>query len=100
MEPTVIEVFADVGCPLTHVGLRRFVERRAELGRDDIVLHVRAWPLEIVNKRPLDPAFIAEEVGEIREQVAPDLFVGLGEASFPASSLPALALAAAPTATI
>ena len=30
---TVIEVFADVTCPFTHVGLRRFVERRGELGR-------------------------------------------------------------------
>ena len=25
---TVIEVFADVACPFTHVGLVRFVERR------------------------------------------------------------------------
>ena len=83
MEPTVIEVFADVGCPFTHVGLRRFVEQRAELGRDDVVLHVRAWPLEIVNRRPLDPAFIA------------DPFEGFVETSFPATSLPALTLAAA-----
>lgn len=95
MEQTVIEVFADVGCPFTHVGLRRFVERRAELGRDDVVLHVRAWPLEIVNQRPLDAAFIAEEVDDIREQVAADLFEGFVEAAFPATSLPALTLAAA-----
>ena len=93
--PTVIEVFADVGCPFTHVGLRRFVERRTVLGRDDVVLHVRAWPLEVVNGRPLDPAFIGEEVAEIRAQAAPDMFVGFTEASFPASSLPALTLAAA-----
>lgn len=95
MEHTVIEVFADVGCPFTHVGLRRFVERRAETGRADVVLHVRAWPLEVINGKPLDPAFIAEEVDEIREQVAPDLFEGFAEASFPATSIPALALAAA-----
>ena len=95
MESTVIEVFADVGCPFTHVGLRRFVEQRAELGRDDVVLHVRAWPLEIVNGRPLDPAFIAEEVDDIREQIAGELFAGFVETSFPASSLPALTLAAA-----
>ena len=95
MEPTVIEVFADVGCPFTHVGLRRFVEQRADLGREDVVLHVRAWPLEIVNHRPLDPAFIAEEVDDIREQIAGDLFAGFIETSFPTSSLPALTLAAA-----
>jgi hypothetical protein len=48
----LVEVFADVGCPFAHVGLRRFVERRDELGRDDVVLWVRAWPLELVNARP------------------------------------------------
>jgi predicted DsbA family dithiol-disulfide isomerase len=92
---TFIEVFADVACPFTHVGLRRFVARRAELGRDDVVLRVRAWPLEIVNGRPLDPHFIAEEIDDIRQQVAPGMFAGFAEAAFPASSIPALALAAA-----
>lgn len=92
---TVIEVFADVGCPFTHVGLRRFVQRRAELGRDDVVLRVRCWPLEVVNGTPLDAHFIAEEVDDIRSQVAPDLFVGFDEASFASTFLPAMALAAA-----
>ena len=92
---TVIEVFADVACPFTHVGLRRFVDRRAELGRDDVTLRVRAWPLEIVNGQPLDPHFIAEEIDDIRRQVAPALFQGFTEAAFPVSSLPALTLAAA-----
>lgn len=91
----VIEVFADVACPFTHVGLRRFVERRTELGRSDVILRVRAWPLEIVNGGPLDPHFIAEEVDDIRQQIAPTLFEGFTEGSFPATSIPALALAAA-----
>ena len=86
---TVIEVFADVGCPFTHVGLRRMVDRRDELGRTDVVLRVRAWPLEHVNHTPLDPAFIAEEVAAIRVQVAPDLFTGFVPGAFPATSLPA-----------
>jgi predicted DsbA family dithiol-disulfide isomerase len=92
---TVIEVFADVGCPFTHVGLRRFVELRTELDRPDVTLRVRAWPLEIINGRPLSASFVAEEVDDIREQVAPTLFEGFEESSFPASSLPALTLAAA-----
>jgi predicted DsbA family dithiol-disulfide isomerase len=92
---TTIEVFAEVGCPFTHIGLRRFTARRQELGRDDVRLRVRAWPLEIVNGQPLDADFIAEEVEEIRPQVAPDLFAGFTADSFPASSLPALALEAA-----
>jgi predicted DsbA family dithiol-disulfide isomerase len=91
----VIEVFADVACPFTHVGLRRFIERRAELGRSDVVLRVRAWPLEIVNGEPLDARFIAEEVDDIRRQIAPSMFERFAEGSFPATSLPALTLAAA-----
>lgn len=91
----VIEVFADIGCPFTHVGLRRFVQRREAAGRQDVRLRVRAWPLEIVNGEPLDPHFIADEVDEIRAQVAPSLFVGFRESAFPSSSLPALALAEA-----
>ena len=89
-----IEVFADVRCPFTHVGLRRLTQRRDEVGAD-LRLLVRAWPLELVNHAPLDGDLIAEEVHELRDQVAPDLFTGFDPATFPASSLPALALAAA-----
>jgi predicted DsbA family dithiol-disulfide isomerase len=55
---------------------------------------VRAWPLELVNDAPLEADFIAEEVDDIREQVATDLFAGFDVAAFPTSSLPSLALAA------
>ncbi len=89
-----IEVFADVCCPFTHVGLRRLVDRRQSLGRDEPRLYVRAWPLELVNGVPQDAEFIGEEVDELRRQVAPDLFHGFEPLAFPHSSLPALALAA------
>lgn len=92
---STIEVFAEVGCPFAHISLRRFAARRAELGRDDVRFQVRSWPLEVVNGEPLDAAFIAEEVEEIRPQVAPDLFTGFAVEAFPATSLPALALEAA-----
>lgn len=95
MSDPQIEVFADLGCPFTHVGLRRLVAHRAAIGRDEVRIRVRAWPLELVNGEPLDPAFIAEEVEEIRPQVATDLFVGFSPASFPATSLPGMALEAA-----
>lgn len=91
----MIEVFADVCCPFTHVGLRRFVEQRSNRARPDVVLRVRAWPLELVNGSPLDPAFVAEEVEELRAQVAADLFVGFDESRFPATAIPAMAMAAA-----
>jgi predicted DsbA family dithiol-disulfide isomerase len=92
---TIIEVFADVSCPFTHVGLRRFVARRDELGRSDVRLVVRAWPLEIVNGTPLDADLIAEEVDHLRREGAPDLFARFTVAAFPATSMPSLALAAA-----
>ncbi len=90
-----IEVYADVACPFTHVGLRLLVDRRHELGRDDVRLLVRAWPLELVNGAPLDPQFIADEVDVIRAQSAPSLFAGFRPAAFPATSQPAFALVAA-----
>lgn len=92
---SMVEVFADVCCPFTHVGLRRFVEIREQLGRHDVGLVVRAWPLELVNGKPLEASFVAEEVEVLRRAVAPDLFRGFIPEQFPSTSLPALALAAA-----
>jgi predicted DsbA family dithiol-disulfide isomerase len=89
-----VEVFADVVCPFTHVGLRRIVGRRAELGRSRPVLRIRAWPLELVNGAPLDPGVVAQHVEELREQVAPELFAGFDRATLPKSSLAALGLVA------
>lgn len=94
MTTHVIEVFADVRCPFTHVGLRRLVDRRDQLGVD-VVLRVRAWPLELVNDAPMDAGLVAEEIEALRAQVAGDLFGGFDRSRFPSSSLPALGLAAA-----
>jgi predicted DsbA family dithiol-disulfide isomerase len=91
----IVEVFADVSCPFTHVGLRRLIERREQLRRDDVVLRVRAWPLEFVNGAPLTGDFVGEEIDVLREVVAPDLFKGFDATRFPHSTIPALALAAA-----
>jgi predicted DsbA family dithiol-disulfide isomerase len=89
-----VEVFADVRCPFAHVGIHRLLRRRAAVGAD-VALWVRAWPLELVNGAPLEGALISEEVGELRDQVAPDLFGGFNQSRYPPTSLPALGLAAA-----
>jgi predicted DsbA family dithiol-disulfide isomerase len=89
-----IELFADVLCPFTHVGLRRFVHRRERAARD-VVLWVRAWPLEVVNGEPLTADFVASEVDALRASVASDLFTGFDPTTFPSTSLPTLALSAA-----
>jgi len=90
----IIDVFADVRCPFTHVGLRRLVGRREDQGAG-VTLAVRAWPLELVNGAPLNVDMIDEEIRALRAQVAPDLFKGFSPATFAATSLPALALTAA-----
>jgi len=90
-----VEVFADMTCPFAHVGLRRFVARREELGSSGPILRVRAWPLELVNGEPLEPALVAQHVDELREQVAPDLFRGFDRELIPTSSMPAFELVAA-----
>jgi predicted DsbA family dithiol-disulfide isomerase len=91
----VIEVFADVVCPFTHVGSRRIVAERDARDRGDVVLRCRAWPLELVNGAPLDAALVAEEVVALRDSVAPDLFEAFDPARLARTSVPALSLAAA-----
>ena len=90
-----VEVFAEITCPFADVGLRRFVGRREELGLSRPVLRVRAWPLELVNGKPLEPSVVAQHVVELREQVAPDLFGGFVPDLVPVSSMPALELVTA-----
>lgn len=85
-----IEVFAELTCPFTHVALRRFVSEAP-----DLALHVRAWPLELVNGAPLDPDHVAREVAALRDQVAPHLFRRFDPAVFPRTSIPGFGLAAA-----
>lgn len=89
-----VEVWADVSCAFTHFGLRHLTERRAERGLD-VRFHVRAWPLEWVNGRPIDPAALTRQVAALRSGIAPDLFAGYDPAALPATSIPAFGLAAA-----
>ena len=87
----VIEVFADVACPFTHVGLRRFEAYRRQRGSTGPILRVRAWPLELVNHRALDGPSLTPKIEALRAGVAPDLFAGFDEDRFPATTMPALA---------
>jgi predicted DsbA family dithiol-disulfide isomerase len=89
-----IEVFADIVCPFTHVGLRRLSEARR--GREvSPSVRVRAWPLELLNGAGLGSDLVAREIDALRAQVASDLFVGFDAATFPRTSIPAFGLAAA-----
>ena len=89
-----IEVFADIWCPFAHVGLRAVAAQRNERNRGDIPMIIRAWPLELVNGAPMDPAKTEEHIRHLRDQVVPDLFIGFDPSTFPSTTLPALALVA------
>lgn len=90
-----IEVFADVLCPFTHVGLRTLVDRRSQHGLTEPRLRIRAWPLELINDGPLDAHHIAAEISALRASVRPDLFAGFSVEAFPGTSMAAFALTAA-----
>jgi predicted DsbA family dithiol-disulfide isomerase len=88
-----IEVYGDIVCPFTHVGLRRLTEARE--GRHAFVpIRVHAWPLEWVNEHPLDRALVSREIDALRASVAPELFAGFDGGAWPRTSLPAFGLAA------
>ena len=89
---TEIEVFADIWCPFAHVGLRCARDQRDATGRNDVLLRVRPWPLELVNSAPMDPAKTAAHIEHLRHQVDENLFVGFDASNFPTSTLEALAL--------
>jgi predicted DsbA family dithiol-disulfide isomerase len=89
-----VEVFADITCPFTHVGLKRVVAHLDRLP-DPVELHVRAWPLEWVNGQPLDADAVAVKARVLHDQLGVDDFGGFDAAVWPASTIPALNLAAA-----
>lgn len=89
-----LDVFADINCPFTHVGLRRVVEElRAIDGAVDII--VRAWPLEWVNGAPLDVDAVTVKIAALRSQLGTTDFEGFRPSSWPTTTIPALNLAAA-----
>ena len=89
-----IEVFADIVCPFTHVGLRRFKDECRARGAH-VSMRVRAWPLELINGVPLASDLVVREIEALREKVAPELFGGFDPSVFPSTSMPAFGLAAA-----
>ena len=89
-----VEVFADITCPFTHVGLKQVVRHVAEMDEPVDVI-VRAWPLEWVNRTPLDVAAVQVKAAALTEQLGVDDFSGLRADRWPVSTIPALNLAAA-----
>lgn len=89
-----IEVFADVWCPFTHVGLVMLANERQRRNRGDVRIVVRSWPLEIINGAPMDPDKVRSNCEALRAQVSPDQFSNVNLDHFPTTTLDALDLVA------
>lgn len=95
MSQRTIEVFADVTCPFTHVGLKRVTERLAALDDDGIEIMVRAWPLEWVNGSVFAADVMPRKFDAVNAHVDPPEFTGFRADRWPTSTIPALNLVAA-----
>ncbi|MFA9565663.1 MAG: hypothetical protein ACERLM_13280, partial [Acidimicrobiales bacterium] len=89
---TVIEVFADVGCPFAHMGLSMLVAERGQRDRSDVTLRVRAWPLEIVNGTGFDARVVADKAEALRSQLGTDRFHDFDGSAYASTFLPAMEL--------
>jgi len=88
-----VEVYADITCPFTHVGLKRVVQHVSEMSEPAEVI-VRAWPLEWVNDAPLAVDAVLVKAAALTDQLGVDDFSGLRADAWPTSTIPALNLAA------
>ncbi|MEM8745145.1 MAG: DsbA family protein [Actinomycetota bacterium] len=90
---TTVEVFADINCPFTHVGLKQVVQHVSEMSEPADVI-VRAWPLEWVNGTPLAVDAVLTKAAALTEQLGIDDFAGLRSDRWPDTTIPGLNLAA------
>jgi len=84
-----VEVFADISCPFTHLGLS-FVSAQLADADLDVEVWVRAWPLEWVNGTALDGPVTATKIEALRAQLGNDHFTGFRLDTWPRTTIPAL----------
>ncbi len=90
----MIEVFADITCPFTHVGLSMVADK---LSRSEVEtnLRVRSWPLEWVNGSSLKAGPVMAKAEILRSELGIEQFAGINPGAWPTTTIPALNLAAA-----
>jgi predicted DsbA family dithiol-disulfide isomerase len=89
-----LEVFADITCPFTHVGLKKVVKELTDVD-GDVEIVIRAWPLEWVNGAPLGAAAVEAKITALQLQLGTDDFNNFCGDVWPTTTIPALNLAAA-----
>ncbi|MCA1845834.1 MAG: DsbA family protein [Actinobacteria bacterium] len=91
--PGTIVVFSDVGCPWAHLVVYRLLAARDRLGLGDaVVFDHRAFPLEIINRRPTPRRVVSAEVpvvGGLDPKAGWQVWQG-DLAMWPVTTLPAL----------
>ena len=91
---STVEVFAEITCPFAYVGLEHVAAHVAQLD-EPVDIIVRSWPLEWVNGAGLDVAGVQIKAAAMRAQLGIHSFARVDADSWPSTTLPALALAAA-----
>jgi predicted DsbA family dithiol-disulfide isomerase len=84
-------VWADIACPYATVVLHRLVRERDRRGLD-LVIDLRAYPLELVNRRPTPRSEVDADIASLAA-LEPDLGMAPWSAApdtYPVTSLPAL----------
>jgi predicted DsbA family dithiol-disulfide isomerase len=91
-EGTIL-VFSDIACPWSSLAIFRFYRDRARLGyENDLLLDLKAFPLELFNERPTPKHFMDKEAALIAT-VEPELGWNpwsKPDARYPGTSMPAL----------
>ncbi len=63
-----IVVYSDVGCPWANIAVQRLSHTLLEMGLDrEIAIDHRAFPLELMNDRPIDSDVLAAEIPTLRK---------------------------------
>jgi predicted DsbA family dithiol-disulfide isomerase len=91
---TVVDVWSDIHCPWALVCLARMRAARDQLGRADVIINPRPWPLEWVNERGTPHDIVPVEAIVLAGE-EPDLFSAYDNPSWPSTFLPAFELVAA-----
>ncbi|MCP5033962.1 MAG: disulfide bond formation protein DsbA [Actinomycetia bacterium] len=91
---TRLEVFADIACPFTHIGLKKVVSELDHLN-DAVEVIVRSWPLEWVNGAPLEAEAVKMKITALHDQLGTNDFNGFRGDTWPTTTIPALNLEAA-----
>lgn len=61
--PNAVVLFADIGCPWSHLAVHRWRDARARLGlQREVFLEVRPFPLELFNERPTPKRVLDAEI--------------------------------------